>query len=117
MATIVSILVEVLKTAIACYTGGLLSDTGDADPSRVFAQIRDDHEANPQRLRRRTARRIRGEATAMMSRDQALALADGVIEQALEADVDLVSVCCEAAGFRIADSTPVIPAPTPEVST
>ncbi len=100
---VLDILREVLRTVIACYIGGLFGDGGTADPAVVSARFKEEYDDNPVKMKKRIARRIRAEATAMMSKAQANALADGVIEQALDPSVTeaVVSACCEGAGFVI----------------
>jgi hypothetical protein len=113
MATVLRVLMEVLKTAIACYSSQV--EGVAEDPSKVYAQIRKDHANNPDKLRKRTMRRVRAEATEMMSKAQAFAIADAIIEQALSVDEETCTICCRiSGGIPPAETIPPVPAPVVE---
>jgi len=90
--TILAILTQVLPMIAACWNRD--STANAADP---FENLRTFHEKNPGGLRRKVARRIRGEATEKMEKWQSLQLADGVIQQALSTRPEIVAACCAEA--------------------
>lgn len=107
MATVLRVLMDVLKTAIACYSSQV--EGAAEDPSKVYAQIRADHASNPDKLRKRTMRRVRAEAVEMMSKAQAFAIADAIIAQALSVDEETCIQCCRTSG-GIPPATEAVPA-------
>lgn len=66
------------------------------NPAEVQAAVREEQEADPKRLLRRTARRIRGTADSPMTRKQSFALARASIEQALQMTEETAAACCSA---------------------
>lgn len=90
--TIVTILTQVLPMLAACWNRD--SRANEADP---YVNLRAFHEKNPVALRKKVARRIRGEATEKMEKFQSLQLADGVIQQALSTRPEIVAACCAEA--------------------
>lgn len=91
--TIITILSTVLPLLTQCW-----NRNDEPNATLSAANLRRYHDAHPEQLRKRTARRIRGEADEPMTKVQSLALADAVIAQALEADEDTVTACCREAG-------------------
>lgn len=87
--TIITILTTVLPLITGCFRRN-----DQPDPDQVSASVRDAHERNPESLRRRTARRIRGEADHPMTKAEALELADATIAHALETPAELVAAYC-----------------------
>lgn len=79
--TIIAIITQVLPLLISCF-----KRNDEPDPQQVKAAVAKMHERNPEQLRRRTARRIRGEADQPMTKAQSFALADATIAECLEAD-------------------------------
>lgn len=90
--TILTILNQVLPILASCWNRD--SKANAADP---YANLRSFHEKNPGGLRKKVARRIRGEATEKMEKWQSLQLADGVIQQALATRPEIVAACCAEA--------------------
>ena len=90
--TIITILTQVLPILASCW-----NRNDSPTPAESSAKIRKYHESHPVQLRKRTARRIRSEATAPMEKCQSLQLADAVIAQAIDATPDVVAACCQEA--------------------
>ena len=90
--TIISILTQVLPILLSCW-----NRNDSPDPAESSAKIRAFHNAHPNALRKRTARRIRAEATQPMEKYQSLQLADAVIAQAISVDPQEASLCCAEA--------------------
>ena len=88
-ATIFVIISTVLPLIIKCF-----SKNDEPDPAKVNAAVKKQHASNPVALRRRTARRIRGEAEQPMSKLQSFDLADAVIAEACESDPETVAAVC-----------------------
>lgn len=86
-ATILSILMQVLPLLVGCFTR-------NSDPAETSARFRAYATNHPTECRRRTARRIRGEADEPMTREQSFALADAVIAQAFEVEPEVAAECC-----------------------
>ena len=63
------------------------------DPAAVQASVIEENEANPKRLLRRTARRIRASADEPMTKQQSFALAKASIEQAIEMPEETAMAC------------------------
>ena len=63
------------------------------DPAEVQASVIEENDANPKRLRRRTARRIRASAEEPMTIAQSFALARASIEQAIEMPAETAMAC------------------------
>lgn len=87
--TIITILSTVLPLILKCF-----QKNDEPDPAQVNAAIKKQHESAPGVLRRRTMRRIRGEADQPMTKDQAYKLADAVIAEACEADSETIVALC-----------------------
>lgn len=90
--TIITILTTVIPLISQCF-----GRNDESDPARTSEAVRKQNESAPHRLRTRTARRIRGEAEQPMSKQQAYALAEAVIEDALADDPDelaMVAMAC-----------------------
>ncbi len=87
---ITSILTQVFAFLSAC------KNRETPDPSAIQASVQFEHTTNPQRLLRRTARRIRGSADAPMTRPQSYALARASVEQALAMSPETAMACSTA---------------------
>jgi len=83
--TVLKIVQLVLPILIKCFTGD-----DQPDPGQVRASVADQNERQPRRLRRRMTARIMREDRSL-SRDQAEALANSVIDESLEQDDDAVT--------------------------
>jgi len=90
--TILTILTQVLPILASCW-----NRNDSPTPEESSERIRKYHETRPVQLRKRTARRIRSEATSPMEKWQSLQLADAVIAQAVEATPEVVATCCSEA--------------------
>jgi hypothetical protein len=90
--TIITILTQVLPILLSCW-----NRNDSPDPAESAGKIRAYHNAHPNALRKRTARRIRAEAAQPMEKYQSLQLADAVIAQAIEVDPQEASLCCSEA--------------------
>jgi len=95
--TIVTIITTILPLLMNCF-----NRSDEPNPSMVKASFKRYHNAYPDLLRRRTARRIRGEADEPMTKEQSVLLADAVIAQALSVDADVAMACAHEAGRDIA---------------
>lgn len=89
--TIITILTQVLPLVISCF-----KRNDEADPQNIHkaVQRQSSTPAGRAALRRRTMRRIRSEANTPLSKDEAFALADAVIEEALEQNPQAVAAVC-----------------------
>lgn len=77
-----SILLFILPVLLKCLTDEF-SDT----------TVQEMHDDNPGKLRRRTMHAIRGESVEKMTRDEAFALADAAIAQALAVEPEVAIAC------------------------
>ena len=93
--TILSLITTILPLLMSCF-----NRNDEPNESMVKASFRRYHDAHPDLLRRRTARRIRGEADEPMTKEQSLLLADAVIAQALSVDADVAMACAHEAGAQ-----------------
>ena len=87
-ATIIMILTAVLPAIMQCFKKDAPT------PAEVSAEVKRQNDSRPFALRKRTARRIRGEADHPMTKEQSFALADAVIEEACAADAETVASVC-----------------------
>lgn len=94
-ATIITIFSTLLPILLQCF-----QKNDQPNPQEINAAVKERYEANPVALRRRTARRIRGEAEQPMTRDEAFTLADAMIAEAVEASPE------ETAEFALACGVP-----------
>ena len=94
--TILSLITTILPMLMSCF-----NRNDEPNPSMVKASFRRYHADHPDLLRRRTMRRVRGEADEPMTRDQAYLIADAVIAQALSVDADVAMACAHEAGRDI----------------
>ena len=90
--TIITIFSTVFPSIVSCWNR-MNTNQHETTSDRV----REFHESNPAQLRKKTARRIRGEADQPMEKWQSLLLADAVIAQAIAEDPKEVSLCCAEA--------------------
>lgn len=96
-ATVISLLVTVLPMILKCF-----NKNDETDPAKINAAVKRQNDSAPAVLRRRTARRIRGEADHPMSKEQSFTLAEAVIAEACEAnESDVVSMCHEVNGLSV----------------
>ncbi len=91
--TILTLVTTLLPFLMSCF-----NRNDEPNPSLVATNFRRYHERNPKALRKRTMRRIRAEATENLSKDQAYALADAVIAQALTVNEQTAMKCAQEAG-------------------
>ena len=87
--TIITIITQVLPALLSCW-----NRNDSPEPVESAAKIRAYNSAHPVQLRKRTARRIRAEASRPMEKYQSLLLADAVIAQAMAADQQTAALCC-----------------------
>lgn len=87
--TIITILTQVLPLVISCFKR---NDEPQAED--IQNAVKQQMATNPERLRRRTMRRIKSESDEPMTRSQAFALADAVIEEALNQNPQMVASVC-----------------------
>ena len=87
--TILTILTTVLPIITSCW-----NKNDEPNPELSARNLKRYNDSHPKQLLKRTARRIRAEATEPMTKDQSFALAEAVIAQALEAAPETVKACC-----------------------
>ena len=97
LITILTIITTVLPLLMSCF-----NKNDEPNPSLVAVSLKRYHDAHPEALLRRTARRVRAEADEPMTKEQSLLLADAVIAQALSVDADTATACAHEAGRDIA---------------
>lgn len=90
-ATIIMILTQVLPLVISCFKR---NDEADPQAIQKAVQRASTTPAGRAALRRRTMRRIRAESSTPLSKDEAFALADAVIEEALEQNPQAIAAVC-----------------------
>lgn len=93
--TIIAIITKILPLLISCF-----NRNDEPHAAEVRREVIEQNNDAPKRLRRRMARRIRGEATESMTREQAAALAEAVIEEVIASDDSTVSGLCAAVGYE-----------------
>jgi hypothetical protein len=89
--TIITILTTVLPLITSCF-----KRNDQSDPEQVSAAVRAAHERNPDALRRRTARRIRGDADHSMSKEASFELARATIAHAMQQSASAVAAYCRS---------------------
>ena len=95
--TVITILTTVLPMILKCF-----NKNDETDPAKINAAVKRQNDSAPAVLRRRTARRIRGEADHPMSKEQSFTLAEAVIAEVCEAnESDVVSMCHEVNGVDV----------------
>lgn len=87
--TIITIITQVLPLIMQCF-----ARNDEPNPAQVSAEVRAQNARAPKQLRKRTARRIRGDADQPMTREESFALAEAVIAEACEAEPETVSALC-----------------------
>ena len=90
--TIVSIITQVLPIIASCWTRN-----DSPDPAYAAEKFREAYADNPKKLRKRLARRIRGEADQPMDKGQSFVLADAIIQQMLETPDEVIVAGCNEA--------------------
>ena len=90
--TIVSIITQVLPIIASCWTRN-----DSPDPAYAAEKFREAYTDNPKKLRKRLARRIRGEADHPMDKGQSFVLADAIIQQMLETPDEVIVAGCNDA--------------------
>ena len=95
--TNLTLLTTILPMLMACF-----NRNDEPNPSLVAVSLKRYHDAHPEALLRRTARRVRAEADEPMTKAQSFALAKAVIAQALTVDSDTATACANEAGRDIA---------------
>jgi len=91
--TILTVITTVLPLLMSCF-----NRNDEQNNEAVQATFKRYHEHNPVSLRNRTMRRVRAESDENLTKSQAYAIADAVIEQALATDSATASLCAEEAG-------------------
>lgn len=86
---ILTIITQVLPLVIACW-----NKNDEPNTSLSAASFRRYYKAKPEQCLRRTARRVRAEATEPMTKEQSFKLAQAIIDQANETPADTVAACC-----------------------
>lgn len=89
--TVITIMTQVLPLLVSCFRRN-----DQNDPQQVAAEVRKQNQSAPQLLRRRLARRIRGEAEQPMTREQSFQLAEATIQHVLESEDGHVAAVCAA---------------------
>lgn len=89
--TIITILTQVLPLVISCFKR---NDEPQPEDIQKAVKRQVATPAGRASLRRRTMRRIKSESDEPMSRSQAFALADAVIEEALNQNPQMVASVC-----------------------
>lgn len=84
--TIAAIITQVLPLVIDCF-----SRNDASNPDDVREAVARMNERDPKSLRKRLARRIRGESDENLSKNQSFTLADAVIAETLDSTPDHVS--------------------------
>lgn len=90
--TIITIFGSVLPQILSCW-----NRMNTNQHETTSERVRKFHDESPNQLRKKTARRIRGEADQPMEKWQSLLLADAVIAQAIAEDPQEVALCCAEA--------------------
>ena len=94
-ATILSILSTVLPLIVSCF------QQDEPEPAAVQDAVREQNAKNPKRLRRRLAAKVmRDSPERKLSKEDALVMAEAIVDEALEADNETVEA------FVVACSTP-----------
>lgn len=83
--TIAALFLQVLPVVVQCFRR---NDVGS--PDFIRAEVERMERKDPKTLRRRLARRIRGEADVPMSKEQSFLLAEAMIEETLASGDDVV---------------------------
>jgi len=94
--TIITIFSTVMPLLMQCF-----NRNDEPSPSEARASLQRYHDAQPEKLQKRTARRIRAEADEPMTREASYLLAEAVIAQALSVDDATASACCHEAGVDL----------------
>lgn len=83
--TIAALLLQVLPLVVQCFHRNDVNS-----PDFIRAEVERLERTNPKGLRRRLARRIRGEADIPMTKEQSFLLAEAIIEETLASGDDVV---------------------------
>lgn len=94
-ATIAIIIANVLPLVLQCFAR---NDVGS--PEFIRAEVERLERTQPESLRRRLARRIRGEADQPMTKRQSFLLAEAVIQETLASDDEVVYGVAVACGCQ-----------------
>ncbi|CAB4144914.1 hypothetical protein UFOVP466_86 [uncultured Caudovirales phage] len=92
--TIVTILTQVLPLLMSCF-----QRNDEPSPAAMRAEVKAQQVRAPEQLRRRTARRIRGDADVPMTKTESLMLADAVIAECCESEDSTVVSLAMACGI------------------
>jgi hypothetical protein len=89
--TIITILTQVLPLVISCF-----KRNDEPEPESIQKAVKRQcaTPAGRAALRRRTMRRVRSESDTHVSKEQAFALADAIIEESMNQNPQLVSAVC-----------------------
>lgn len=92
--TIMTIFTGVVMPLLKCFMGN-----DEPDPVQVQAAVKERNARNPRALRRRTAAKVIAESKQnghKLSKDQALEMADALIQETLNRPADDVAAFCSA---------------------
>ena len=89
--TILTIITQVLPLVISCW-----NRNDEPNPQLSAVNFQRYYNAHPEQALRRTARRVRAEADAPMTKEQSFAFAKAIIDQALNTDDATVTACCQS---------------------
>lgn len=90
--TIVAILTQVLPIVASCF-----NRNDSPDPAMATEKFHEMYLKDPHKMRKRLARRIRGEADQPMSKEHSFVLADALIKQLLETPASCIQQACNEA--------------------
>ncbi len=90
--TIITIITQVLPILASCF-----NRNDSPDPAEAAERFREYHSRNPEKLRKRVARRVRAESDKPMSKEQSFAMADAIIAQIVESDDEVIYFGCNEA--------------------
>ena len=89
--TVITILTQVLPLVISCFKR---SDEPSSEDIQKALQRQSSTPAGRASLRRRTMRRVRAESDERLSKEQAFAIADAIIEEGLENNPQMIAAVC-----------------------
>lgn len=89
---ILAILNQLYPIIAGCFTR-----KNSPDPAYAAEKFREMYARNPHKLRKQLASRIRSQADEPMSKEQAVMLAEAIIQQMLETEDSVIQVACNEA--------------------
>ncbi len=87
---VLAIIMQILPILMKCWN----RDAAFDDPNTITDRLREANKNNRPALIRRAARRIRGEATERMWKEESFELARAVVDQALSVSDHVAASCC-----------------------